>query len=630
MSTKLATPERQPAQAGRPAWFARFVRPKGHLSPRAVWLLAIAAGAPLLTALARILALPGIEVAGFTAFGDLLNSAFSLQWVPPTDRWTILYILLLPTATVLIALARLTFGLRVLGFRSILIAVGIHEIGLLPSLILILLVVTTIMLVRPPMRRIQLPFYARVGAILCIASMLLVGGLVLGPALHSDTLWSFAFFPVIILAMLAEGIGATLARDDGWTAAWRAGWTIVLALLIAFVTWIPAVREVALQFPELILTQLVAIVFISEFLDLRLLEQWPARLKRRIQQQCDSQQRSGPSKVAVVQNRRHTDVIGRLGVGASRRERTQSVRVVVDALREQGFTVEVFEADMSLLGKLHGFLPPDPLSGAPGGLVLNLAAGVQGLGRPCHLPAMLEMAGVAYTGPDPIVQSRLLDRYALMMLLRQSGVRTPPLTLTSNASHALGDLRFPLIVRPRYEVEEGRVVVKDRQALEAAVRRIVRNYRQEALIEAWEKAPEIRVCLLGNGTIECLPLLEIDAAGNHRICPARLDIALANRIGDCARAAYVAAGCRDYARIDIRLTEHGEPQVVGVYAIGLFARNGSFAQAAQQAGCSFAELMRRIVEIAWKRYRPAPALQLAADRAEHPAIPLLDRKAAAK
>jgi D-alanine-D-alanine ligase len=608
------------------------IRRKGHLSSRAVLILTIVACVPLLTALARVVAFPGIHVPGLSLVGGVLNNWFSFEWVPHADRWAIVYVLLLPTAALLIALARLTFGLRVLGFRAILVAIGFQEIGILPSLLLMVLVIATILIARPSMRSIQLPFYARIAVILCIAAMIMVGSLLLGPWLGSNTLWSFAFFPVIILAMLAESIASTLARDDAWTAAWRAGWTVLLALLIAFISRIQAVREVALLLPELILTQLVAIIFISEFLDFRLLEQWPARGLQRLRQRSratppPSQRQAAPMKVAVVQNRWNKNVIGHLGLNALLTERTQSVQVVVDALRGQDFTVQVFEGDMSLLRDLQEFLPTNPLTGAPGGLVLNLAAGVQGRGRSCQVPAMLEMAGVAYTGPDPIAQACLLDRYASMMLLRQAGVCTPRLRLMSSRSDDLGDLRFPLVVRPRYELAAYRTVVKHRAALDAAVEHIVRNFAQQALIEAPEKFPEIRVSLLGNATIECLPLVQVDASGK-KTCPAPLDDTLAKRICDCARTAYTAIGCRDYARVDIRLTARGRLHVVGVHTVGIFARNGSFAQSAEKAGCSFGDLMQRVVEIAWSRYGTAPPALLPTEREPKPAPVLLEKKAA--
>lgn len=634
MYMQLAMPDHQSAEARERTGWERLLRCKGHLSSRALMILTIVACVPLVTALARIVAFPGIHVPGLSLLGSVLNSWLSFEWVPYADRSTIVYILLLPTAALLITLARLTFGLRVLGFRAILMAIGFHEIGIIPSLLLMVLVIATILVARPSMRSIQLPFYARIAVILCIAAMIMVGSLLLGPWLGSSTLWSFAFFPVIILAMLAESIASTLARDDMWTAAWRAGWTIVLALLIAFLTWTPPVREVVLLLPELIVTQLVAVILVSEFLDFRLLEQWPAQglrllRQRRQQASADSQQRTGPARVAVVSNRWNKNVIGHLGMSALLHERTQSVQVIVDVLRQQGFTVEVFEGDMSLLHGLQEFMPVEPLTGAPGGLVLNLAAGVQGRGRSCQVPAMLEMVGVAYSGPDPIVQACLLDRYALMTLLRQAGICTPRMKRMACNSDDLGDLRFPLVVRPRYELAAHRTVVKHRKALDAAVEHIVRNYAQEALIEAPETFPEIRVSLLGNDPTECLPLLQVEASGT-RTCPAPLDGALAERVRECARTAYATVGCRDYARIDIRLAARGKLHVVGVHTVGIFARNGSFAQSAAQAGYSFGDLMDRVVEVAWSRYGAAPTVTMIAEREPQPVAELPEQKVVGK
>jgi D-alanine-D-alanine ligase len=613
---------------GRP-WWESFARRKGHIGPLGLWLLAGVACLPLLMVLARVAALPGAGPFGgevLRAIGSALNRSVSLEWVPPTDRWAILYILLLPTAALLIALARLTFGLRVLGFRSILIAVGFQEIGIVPSLLLMVIVVGIILAMRPSMQRIQLTFYARTSVILGIAAVIMVAGLVLGPWLRSEVVWSFAFFPVIILAMLAEGVAGTMARDDVWTAGWRTASTILLAFVIALVSWIPAVREVALRFPELMLTQLVAVVFISEFLDLRIFETLPARLAGKLREIFPD--RPGPLRVAVVRNRSATSVIGRLGLAASPASRTQSSQVIIEALRGQGFTVQAFEGDMSLLHGLHGFLPTDPLTGAPGGIVLNLAAGFQGRGRSCHLPAMLEMAGVAYTGPDPIVHARLLDRYALMTLLRKAGVPTPRFRLLERASDEIDDLRFPLVARPRYEPDAGRIVVEDRDALVKAVRRIARVFAQETMVESLEKGREVRVSFLGNDPTECLPLLEV--AGDRRTCPAAIDDAAAERVRECARDAYIAVGCRDYARIDIRLTAAGKPQVIGVHAVGLFARKGSFAQSAQAAGYGFDELMRRVVEVAWKRYSVEQVVRLPAKTAAEPRMALLDKPGPAR
>jgi len=610
----------------------RFVRRKGHIGSLGLTVLTIVGCVPLVMAISRILALPGDQALPLVGLGPLrglgesLNQVLTLDWVPPSDRPSILYLLLLPTGALLVALTRMTFGIRVLGLRAILISIGIRAAGLVPSLTLMAVVVTTIVVVRPWIKRARLPQYARLAIILGLSTMIMLAALMAAPWLRSEAVWSVAFFPVIIMAMLAEGIAKTLEQDNVVTAAWRAGWTIVLALFIAAIYG--PVTRVTYQFPELILTQLVVVVFMAEFFDLRLLEKWPDRLSRLIAGARPWY--TEKPKIAVVRNRMSQDVIGRLGPPAPSRYRKHSVQRPVDALRDQGFKVRVVEGDMTLLHELNRFLPPDPGSDSPGGIVLNLATGVQGHGRFSQVPAMLEMAGVAYTGPDPVAHAHLADRFALLTQLGLADVSVPGHVVISDPT-ATVDLEFPLAARPRFEPDASKIVVRDGKSLNAAVRKIRGDYAQPTVVEEIVRGREIRVSLLGNETIECLPLLEYSAKESSKACPAPLDAAHAERVRECARKAYRAAGCRDYARIDIRLSRFGEPRVIDVKWADLFARRGSFVQAAEAAGYDFPTVMRRIVEEAAKRYVAG-----AAERAEREetgkssVVSLAERRAAAK
>ena len=128
----------------------RFVRRKGNIDSKWLTILAAIALFPLVMILARAYAMPGaagLNIFGLDflrEFGTALNTSFTLEWVPPQDRPKIFYLLLLPLGALLIAVARLTFGLRILGFRSILIAIGFQQVGIIPSLCLIGVVVGTI------------------------------------------------------------------------------------------------------------------------------------------------------------------------------------------------------------------------------------------------------------------------------------------------------------------------------------------------------------------------------------------------------------------------------------------------------------------------------------------------------
>lgn len=586
-------------------WF----RPKGYLNQWGLVLLLLLAGATLLMGLARMLAAPGMAIPDIVLlqelrqFGAALNDSLTLEWVPPADRHAVIYLVLLPTGALLITIARLTFGLRVLGYRSVLIAVGFQEIGIVPSLLVMAAVLGMIALLRPTMRRVRLPLYARVSMILGITACMMVVTLFVGAWLRSELLWSLAFFPVIILAMMAESIAGTLDRHNAATAIWRLVWTLVVALLLFGLMNIPAVLDIALRFPELMLTQLVAIVLISEYLDLRLLQDWQSHgFIRAIADWLGMALPTRNARVAVVRNRWHHGVIARLGPAAPAKARVSSVQHLVDGLRNEGYVVKVFEGDMDLPRELWKFLPPNPRTGAPGGVVLNLTAGIQGHARFSHVPALLEMAGVAYTGPNPMGHARLQDRFALLSMLQQASVPVPPFRLLDGSRSGLGpaDLAFPLLARPCNETEVAAILVTTPDELGKAVEQ---NHRrgQQTLVECWHAEPEFRVTLVGNGPVECLPLLQIEAAGKKRTCPAAIDEALASRIRACAHRAYAAAGCRDYARIDLRLDVAGDPCVVGIHAQEILARKGSVAIMIEAAGLGWGGFARRIVEMAAAR-----------------------------
>jgi D-alanine-D-alanine ligase len=151
--------------------------------------------------------------------------------------------------------------------------------------------------------------------------------------------------------------------------------------------------------------------------------------------------------------------------------------------------------------------------------------------------------------------------------------------------------------------------VRNRQQLEDAVEVVVRKFRQQAVVEEHVAGREIQVAMLGNDPVECLPLVELKSRKHKKICPARLDEALAQRIRECAKTAFRTCECRDYARVDIRVGKSASPYVLGIASIGILEEGGSFELAAEQAGYAFRDLVCRIIEVARKRYLSEGALQ---------------------
>lgn len=318
-------------------------------------------------------------------------------------------------------------------------------------------------------------------------------------------------------------------------------------------------------------------------------------------------------KIAIVRNRENAQVINRSGRQCPEVYGEKTVESVASSLRERGHDVLVCEGDINLFASLRDFMPP----GAPEGLVFNMAYGIQGDCRYTHVPAMLELAGVPYTGSSPFGHALALDKVVTKKLMIDAGIPTPRYAVLRDGREDCGDLRFPLVVKPRHESTSfGLSLVEDRAGLRDAVDAVVTRYRQEALVEEYVDGREICVGLLGNDPVECLPLVEQDFKGRARrivtwedkfhkvvdepgkICPAAVDTALADRLREISIATFRACHLRDYARVDIRVDAGGTPHVLEINSMASLGGTGSYVTAAAAGGYTFAGLVNRIVDTA--------------------------------
>ena len=85
------------------------------------------------------------------------------------------------------------------------------------------------------------------------------------------------------------------------------------------------------------------------------------------------------------------------------------------------------------------------------------------------------------------------------------------------------------------------------------------------------------------------------------VCPALLPLQLQTEIKEMALSAYQLIGCRDYARVDFRLSKDHRPFILEVNPNPDISDDAGYARSARAHGLSFDDLVGKIVECALER-----------------------------
>jgi D-alanine-D-alanine ligase len=297
---------------------------------------------------------------------------------------------------------------------------------------------------------------------------------------------------------------------------------------------------------------------------------------------------------------------------------------VHDALGRLGYTPQyaVLEGDTTSLAKL---------ARSRTSLIFNLTESYAGDDtKDLHVAAFLELIGKPYTGSDARALHLGQDKTLAKKILRFHGIPTPDFISVEPGDRRFEcDLPFPLIVKPPREdgsigIDTGSVI-HDSKALRQRVRYVHSAFAGPALVERYIEGREIYAAVIGNDPPEALPLVELDLsrvpkgipriAGTEvkwwkgseiyrstpRVYPTRISRELARKIQNVSIAAYRALGLRDYGRVDIRLSERGEPFVIEVNPNPWLSSDTEFFMAWKKTERTYDELIARLVALALAR-----------------------------
>jgi D-alanine-D-alanine ligase len=298
----------------------------------------------------------------------------------------------------------------------------------------------------------------------------------------------------------------------------------------------------------------------------------------------------------------------------------KTINAIRDAIQSFGHEVVLVEATGASLGRL---------SGADVDVVFNIAEGLHGRARESAVPAYLELLDIPYTGSDPTTLALALDKALAKRIVAQSGVPTPRFVVMYTGSEPLPEgMLFPVVVKPNAEGSSKGVfdksVAHSEDELRQMAARILERYRQQGVIvEEFLSGREFTVGLLGERDPRVLSPMEIVFTANagefpvytfaHKLdygdqvrydAPAVLDPELQAKIEAVAYDAFVALGCRDVARVDVRLNGAGEPNFIECNPLpGLSPGWSDLCLIAQSVGMDYATLIGEILAPAVRRFR---------------------------
>ena len=318
-------------------------------------------------------------------------------------------------------------------------------------------------------------------------------------------------------------------------------------------------------------------------------------------------------RVLIIYNSDFSKVLFRLPKQTKEIYSPKTINKIADALRKKGHYVEIADGNIEIIDRLKEFFSKGK------GIVFNLSYGIQGEDRYAHIPSLLEMLGVPYTGSSPEGHTLALDKAVTKILLKYYDIPTPDFHVFSPSDHDFSNVRFPAIVKPLKEaLSLGITVVKDTDQMKKAVSRITEEFHQDAIVEEFIRGREFSVGLIGNDEdVETLPVLEFDFGGDpdaiqttylkrhkpiEKICPADIPEKTAKRMQELSKKVFHVLGLRDYARTDIRMDLEGNIYILEINSQASLGETGIFKTKAKTAGYTSEDLIEKILNTAVKRY----------------------------
>ena len=247
-----------------------------------------------------------------------------------------------------------------------------------------------------------------------------------------------------------------------------------------------------------------------------------------------------------------------------------------------------------------------------------------------NIVGIYELLGIPYTGATAMALVNCQSKIFVKRMLTSKGINTPRFFIITEPKKRYNHtLNYPLMVKPALEDAsvgiENESIVNNYKQLKERINYILKCFYQPALVEEFIDGRELNVAVLGDKKPRALPISEIDFSKmpenlynivsyqakwdpNHESyhktipkCPARLSKKIETEVKNTAFAAFKIMGCRDYARVDMRLSKDNQLFVLEINPNPDLTDGAGFMRSANAAGLSYAQSLKKIALLAWER-----------------------------
>ena len=298
-------------------------------------------------------------------------------------------------------------------------------------------------------------------------------------------------------------------------------------------------------------------------------------------------------------------------------------RAVFQALADLGYEPIDLFFSLDLNETIHTLRTINPA------LVFNLVESVNGKGQMIYTaPTILDYLQLPYTGSRTEALFLTSNKLLAKKMLRISGICTPSWVSSENLYRNECFHDAPFIIKSVWEHaskglnDNSLIFAKSYQHLYHEMKLRRKDLDDDCFAEDYIDGREFTISLLAGDCVpEVLPSAEIqfidyppdkakiitykakwqkgsfeyDHTSRCFDCANR-DIPLRQQLAKIARGCWNIFGLRGFARVDFRIDQAGKPWVLDVNANPCLAPDSGFIAAANQAGLSFNQVIKRILK----------------------------------